>query len=160
MLNKLDRIDRKILDILQHDARINIAELANQVGLSQTPCGRRIRQLESKGLISKQIVVLDQKKIGLPVTVLIQISLEKQTKDKLEVFETAISNIPEIMECYLITGSQSDYMLKATLKDLDHYQHVLLDHLAGIEGVSSINSNFVIRQPVNKTAYDLEHLGR
>lgn len=160
MLDKLDRIDRKILDILQHDARINIAELANQVGLSQTPCGRRIRQLESKGLISKQIVVLDQKKIGLPVTVLIQISLEKQTKDKLEVFETAISNIPEIMECYLITGSQSDYMLKATLKDLDHYQHVLLDHLAGIEGVSSINSNFVIRQPVNKTAYDLEHLGR
>ena len=160
MSDKLDRIDRKILEILQHNARINIADLANEVGLSQTPCGRRIKQLENKGLISKQIVVLDQKKIGLPVTVLIQISLEKQTKDKLELFESAILQIPEIMECYLITGSQSDYMLKATLRDLDHYQHILLDHLAGIEGVSSVNSNFVIRQPIHKTAYNLDHLGR
>ncbi len=155
---KLDRIDIKILEILQRDARISIADLAESVGLSQTPCGRRVKLLESQGLISKQIVVLDQKKIGLPMTVLVQISLEKQSKDKLKSFEDAVEKIPEVMECWLITGSQSDYFLKIVTRDLDHYQQVLLDHLTSISGVNSIISNFIIRQPVRKTAFNLDHL--
>ena len=157
-MEKLDRIDRRILELLQKDARISIAELADAVGLSQTPCGRRIKQLEAKGLIAKQIVVLDQKKIGLPMSILVQISLDKQTKDKLKTFEDAVALIPEVMECYLITGSQSDYLLKVVTRDLDHYQQLLLDHLTVIEGVNSIITNFIMRQPINKTAYNLDHL--
>ena len=160
MVHKLDRIDRQILTILQQDASINIADLAEQVGLSQTPCGRRIKQLESKGLIAGQVVVLDQKKIGLPITVLVQISLEKQTQDKLKVFEEAVALIPEVMECYLITGSQADYMLKVVTQDLDHYQQVLLDKGTSIEGVSSIITNLTMRQPVSRTAYNLDHLSK
>lgn len=159
-MGKLDRIDRKILEILQQDARINIADLAEIVGLSQTPCGRRVKQLESKGLIAKQIVVLDQKKIGLPITVLVQISLEKQSKDKLKAFEETITPIPEVMECFLITGSQSDYILKIVARDLDHYQQVLLEKLTAIEGVNSIITNFILRQPVNRTDFNLDHLSK
>ncbi|MCZ2722446.1 Lrp/AsnC family transcriptional regulator [Marinomonas sp. 15G1-11] len=159
-MHPLDRIDRKILDILQEDARISVAEIAELVGLSQTPCGRRIKQLEKQGLIARQIVVLDPKKIGLPMTILVQISLEKQSKDKLKIFEDAVINIPEVMECYLVTGSQSDYILKVVTRDLDHYQQLLLDHLASIEGVSSIITNFIMRQPIHKTAYNLDHLGK
>lgn len=159
-MEKLDRIDRRILELLQKDARISIAELADAVGLSQTPCGRRVKQLEAKGFIAKQIVVLDQKKIGLPMSILVQISLDKQTKDKLKTFEDAVAQIPEVMECYLITGSQSDYLLKVVTRDLDHYQQLLLDHLTVIEGVNSIITNFIMRQPINKTAYNLDHLSK
>jgi len=157
---KLDRIDRRILEILQHDARINIADLAEQVGLTQTPCGRRIKQLEAQGLIARQIVVLDPIKIGLPVSVMVQISLEKQTKERLKIFEAAIERIPEVMECYLITGSQSDYILKLATRDLEHYQQILLDKLTALEGVNSIISNFIIRQPVSRTAYNLDHIAK
>ncbi|HSG02569.1 MAG TPA: Lrp/AsnC family transcriptional regulator [Marinobacterium sp.] len=157
-MHKLDRIDRKILELLQQDARINIADLAEHVGLSQTPCGRRVKQLEERGLIARQIVVLDPVKIGLPMSVMVQMSLEKQTKDRLRIFEESIARIPEVMECYLITGSQSDYILKIVTKDLEHYQQILLDKLTAIEGVSSIITNFIIRQPISKTAYDLNHI--
>ena len=158
-MQKLDRIDRKILQILQQDARISIADLADAVGLSQTPCGRRVRLLESNGFIASQIVVLDQKKIGLPMTVLVQISLEKQTSDKLKTFEDAVALLPEVMECYLITGSQSDYVLKVVTRDLDHYQQLLLEKLTSIEGVNSIITNFIMRQPIARTAFNLDHLG-
>jgi Lrp/AsnC family leucine-responsive transcriptional regulator len=157
-MHKLDRIDRKILDLLQQDARISLAELSERVGLSQTPCGRRVRQLEERGLIARQIVVLDPVKIGLPMSVMVQMSLEKQTKDRLRIFEEAIAKIPEVMECYLITGSQSDYILKIVTRDLEHYQQILLDKLTAIDGVSSIITNFIIRQPISKTAYDLNHI--
>ncbi len=158
MPNKLDRIDRRILELLQRDARISVAELADQVGLSPTPCGRRIRQLEESGLIERQVVLLDQKKAGLPMTVLVQISLEKQTKDKLQSFEEEIASLPEVMECFLITGSAVDYMLKVVTADLDHYQQLLLDKLTAMPGISSIISNFVMRQPVRKTELHLDHL--
>lgn len=157
-MHRLDRIDRKILELLQQDARISLADLAERVGLSQTPCGRRVRQLEDRGLIARQIAVLDPVKIGLPMSVIVQMSLEKQTKDRLSAFEQAIAKIPEVMECYLITGSQSDYILKIVTRDLEHYQQILLDRLTAIEGVNSIITNFVIRQPVSKTAYSLDHL--
>jgi Lrp/AsnC family leucine-responsive transcriptional regulator len=159
-MQKLDRIDKRILDLLQQDARISLADLAERVGLSQTPCGRRVRQLEERGYIAGQIAVLDPVKIGLPMSVMVQMSLEKQTKDRLRLFEEAIAKIPEVMECYLITGSQSDYILKIVTRDLEHYQQILLDKLTAIEGVSSIISNFIIRQPISKTAYDLNHIDR
>jgi len=159
-VEKLDRIDRRILEILQQDARINISDLADRVGLSQTPCGRRVKQLEASGYIARQIVVLDPIKIGLPVSVMVQISLERQTKERLKQFEEAVEAIPEVMECYLITGSQSDYILKLATRDLEHYQQILLDKLTSLNGVQSIITNFIIRQPVHRTAYNLDHIAR
>ena len=159
MSHTLDRIDRHILEILQQDARISINELSDKVGLSPTPCGRRTKQLEQSGLIDKQVVLLDQRQAGLPMTVLVQVSLEAQTKDKLEAFEEEVSKLPEIMECFLITGSAADYILKIAVPSLDHYQQLLLDKLTAMPGISSIISNFVLRQPVKKTALPLSQLG-
>jgi Lrp/AsnC family transcriptional regulator, leucine-responsive regulatory protein len=90
----------------------------------------------------------------------VQISLEKQTKERLKIFEAAIERIPEVMECYLITGSQSDYILKLATRDLEHYQQILLDKLTALDGVNSIISNFIIRQPVSRTAYNLDHIAK
>ena len=160
MSHTLDRIDRHILEILQQDARISINELSDKVGLSPTPCGRRIKQLEQSGLIDKQVILLDQRQAGLPMTVLVQVSLEAQTKDKLEAFEEEVSKLPEIMECFLITGSAADYILKIVVPSLDHYQQLLLDKLTAMPGISSIISNFVLRQPVRKTALPLSQLGK
>ncbi len=155
---RLDRIDRHILEILQQQAGISIAELSERVGLSPTPCGRRIRQLEDSGLIDRQVVLLDQKLAGLPVTVLVQVSLESQTRDKLQAFESEVAGLPEVMECFLITGSAADYILKVVVPSLDHYQQLLLDRLTSMPGISSIISNFVLRQPVSKTALPLDQL--
>ncbi|MEH6625981.1 MAG: Lrp/AsnC family transcriptional regulator [Motiliproteus sp.] len=160
MNRTLDRIDRNILEILQQDARISVSDIAEQVGLSATPCGRRIKQLEESGLIARQVVLLDQKQAGLPMTVLVQISLEAQTKDKLDAFEAEIVKIPEVLECFLITGSAADYIVKIVMPSLDHYQQLLLDKLTAIPGIRSIISNFVIRQPVQKTALPLRQLSK
>ncbi|WP_207062364.1 Lrp/AsnC family transcriptional regulator [Motiliproteus sp. SC1-56] len=156
--HSLDRIDRHILEILQRDARISIADLADRVGLSPTPCGRRVRQLEQSGLIERQVVLLDQKKAGLPMTVLVQVSLEAQTRDKLQAFEEQIAELPEVLECFLITGSAADYILKLAVPDLDHYQQLLLDKLTAMPGIRAIISNFVLRTPIRKTELPLDQL--
>ncbi len=156
----LDRIDRNILALLQQDARISVSDIAEKVGLSATPCGRRIKQLEDSGLIAKQVVLLDQKMAGLPMTIIVQISLETQTRDKLDAFEAEIAKIPEVLECFLITGSVADYIVKIVMPSLDGYQQLLLDKLTNMPGVSSIISNFVLRQPVQKTALPLQQLGK
>jgi len=158
MPHTLDRIDRHILSILQENARISVTDLAERVGLSPTPCGRRLKQLEDSGLIERQVALLDQRKAGLPMTVLVQVSLEAQTQEKLAAFEEEISALPEIMECYLITGSAADYVLKIVVPDLDCYQQLLLNKLTGLPGVRSVISNFVLRQPVKKTALPLDQL--
>ncbi len=159
-VHKLDRTDRRILELLQQDARLSVADIAEQVGLSATPCSRRIKRLEDSGYVSRQVVILDPAKIGLPMTVLVHISLEAQTQEKLRSFEATVSELAEVMECYLITGSTADYVLKVVVPDLDHYQQLLLNELTAIAGVRSIISNFVLRQPVDRTAYSLDHLAR
>jgi len=156
--HKLDRIDRHILELLQRDARLSVAEIADRVGLSATPCSRRIKRLEDDGYVARQVVILDPARIGLPMTVLVHISLEAQTQEKLSSFERAIGALPEVMECYLITGSTADYVLKIVVPDLDHYQQLLLNQLTNIAGVRSIISNFVLRQPIDRTDYPLDHL--
>ncbi|MFC6669158.1 Lrp/AsnC family transcriptional regulator [Marinobacterium aestuariivivens] len=156
--HKLDRTDRRILELLQQDASLSVAEIAERVGLSSTPCSRRIKRLEEDGYVARQVVILNPARIGLPMTVLVHISLEAQTQERLGSFEKAISELPEVMECYLITGSTADYVLKIVVPDLDHYQQLLLNQLTGIAGVRSIISNFVLRQPIDRTAYPLDHL--
>jgi len=156
--HKLDRIDRHILDLLQKDARISVADIADRVGLSPTPCGRRIKRLEDEGLIDRQVVLLDQNQVGLPMTVLVLVSLDAQTREKLQAFEEAVASLPEVMECYLITGNTADYVIKVCVPDLEYYQQLLLDKLTALPNINSLVSNFVLRKPIGKTALPLDHL--
>ena len=117
MLAKLDSIDRKILGLLQEDGRKTIAELAEQVGLSPSPCLRRVRMLEEAGVVSRYVAVLDQQSVGLPVSVFISIKLESQREEALDRFAKAIQRWPEVLECYLMTGPR-DYLLRVVVATL------------------------------------------
>ncbi|PPD33630.1 MAG: AsnC family transcriptional regulator [Methylomonas sp.] len=150
---ELDRFDRQILQILQTDARISNQELADRIGLSPSPCLRRVRALEESGLITGYRALLDAKSLGLTLMALIHISMDQHTPERFNDFETAIADIPEVMECLLITGQSADYQLKVVVKDLDAYQELLLKRITGIKGVSGVHSSFVLRRVVDKTAF-------
>lgn len=141
----LDAIDRKILENLQADGRMSIADLAAKVGLSPSPCLRRVRNLEKAGVISRYVAVLDQRAVGLPVSVFVSIKLEKQRQESLDRFEKAIQRWPEILECYLMTGSR-DYWLRVVVPDLDAYERFVKQKLTRIEGIASIESSFALQQ--------------
>lgn len=155
----LDRYDRQILDILQVDGRINNQDLADRIGLSPSPCLRRVRALEESGLIRGYRALLDAKKLGLSLMTLIRISMDRHTPERFANFETAVSLLPEVMECLLITGQDADYQLKVTVRDMDHYQALLLNKLTRIEGVTGVHSSFVLRQVVVKTALSVVSSG-
>jgi Lrp/AsnC family leucine-responsive transcriptional regulator len=157
-IKKLDRIDRKILDEIQRDGNISNLELADKVGLSPSPCSRRVRQLEDAGIIDKQVTLLNQNELGLPLTIFIHVSLEKQLPKTLDNFERSISTYNEVLECSLITGSDADYLLKVVMPDMSYYEKFLLKELNQIEGVSSIRTSFVMRQVLNRTALPLSHI--
>ena len=150
---ELDRFDRQILQILQTDGRISNQELADRIGLSPSPCLRRVRTLEESGLITGYRAMLDAKSLGLTLMALIHISMDQHTPERFNDFETAIADIPEVMECLLITGQSADYQLKVVVKDLDAYQELLLKRITGIKGVSGVHSSFVLRRVVDKTAF-------
>jgi Lrp/AsnC family leucine-responsive transcriptional regulator len=155
--SELDAIDCNILQTLQTNARISNVELAEQVNLSPSPCLRRVRRLEEEGIIRSAVTLLDPAQVGLPVSVFVQVSLERQVDDALENFERAIVARPEVMECYLMTGD-SDYLLRVVAPDLDGFQHFLLEHLTRIHGVASIKSSFALKQVSYRTALPLGHL--
>ncbi|MDT3684107.1 MAG: Lrp/AsnC family transcriptional regulator [Pseudorhodoplanes sp.] len=141
----LDALDRKILESLQADGRISVADLAAKVGLSPSPCLRRVRNLEKAGVISRYVALLDQRAVGLPVSVFVSIKLEKQKQESLDRFEKAIQRWPEILECYLMTGSR-DYWLRVVVPDLDAYERFVKQKLTRIEGIASIESSFALQQ--------------
>lgn len=149
---KLDRYDQHILEILQQDGRINNQDLADRIGLSPSPCLRRVRALEESGLIVGYRALLDAKKLGLTLTALIHISMDKHTPERFANFEATVSLLPEVLECLLITGQNADYQLKVAVRDMDHYQALLLNKLASITGVTGVHSSFVLRQVLSKTA--------
>lgn len=148
----IDRFDRQILEVLQQDGRINNQELADRIGLSPSPCLRRVRALEESGLIRGYRALLDARKLGLNLMALIHISMDRHTPERFENFETAVALLPEVLECLLITGQDADYQLKVIVRDMDHYQALLLNKLTRIEGVTGVHSSFVLRQVMNKTA--------
>ncbi|WFP49422.1 Lrp/AsnC family transcriptional regulator [Methylomonas sp. EFPC3] len=150
---ELDRYDRQILTVLQTDGRISNQELADRIGLSPSPCLRRVRALEEAGLIVGYRALLDAKALGLSLTALVQISMDRHTPERFATFEAAVAEIPEVMECLLITGQAADYQLKVAVKDLDAYQELLLKRITGIPGVSGVHSSFVLRRVVDKTAF-------
>ncbi|MDA0305114.1 MAG: Lrp/AsnC family transcriptional regulator [Proteobacteria bacterium] len=155
--SSLDAIDRKILETLQNDARIRNVELAERVGLSPSPCLRRVGMLEKKGIIKGYATLVDAKAAGLPVSVFVSVTLEKQVKKALGTFEKRINACPEVMECYLMTGD-ADYLLRVVTSDLDAYERFLIDQLTRIPGVASIKSSFALKQVAYKTALPLAAL--
>ncbi|MCC2095650.1 MAG: Lrp/AsnC family transcriptional regulator [Hyphomicrobiales bacterium] len=151
MLNEtLDAIDRVILKILQKDGRIANVELAEQAGLSPSPCARRVRNLEEAGIISRYAALIDQKAVGLSVNVFVNVTLERQVKDALQNFEAEILKRPEVMECYLMTG-EADYFLRVVVADLDAYERFLVEHLTRIPGIANIKSSFALKQIAYRT---------
>jgi Lrp/AsnC family transcriptional regulator, leucine-responsive regulatory protein len=149
---KLDRYDQQILEILQADSRINNQELADRIGLSPSPCLRRVRALEESGLIVGYHAELDAKKLGLSLTALIHISMDRHTPERFVNFETTVGLLPEVQECLLITGQSADYQLKVVVRDMDHYQALLLNKITRIEGVTGVHSSFVLRRVVSNKA--------
>ncbi len=152
---KLDRIDHRILEALQENARLSNVDLARQVGLSPSPCLRRVRALEDAGVIRRYATLVDQAEVGLPVSVFVSVSLERQIETALETFEEAIQTRPEVMECYLMTGT-ADYMLRVVVSDLAAYEVFLKEHLTRIPGVSSIQSSFALKQVAYRVALPLD----
>jgi Lrp/AsnC family transcriptional regulator, leucine-responsive regulatory protein len=151
---RLDRIDIAILRELQQNARITNAELARAVNLSPTPCFNRVRALEKLGLFRQQVTLLDANALGLHINVFIQVSLEKQVEDALRRFEEAISQRPEVMECYLMSGD-ADYLLRVVMPDMRTLERFIIDRLTTIPGVSNIRSSFALKQVRYKTALPL-----
>ncbi|WP_373416370.1 Lrp/AsnC family transcriptional regulator [Pseudomonas sp. ABC1] len=157
-MSKLDRYDLKILEALQHDARISNQELAERIGLSPSPCSRRVKQLEDDGYISRQVALLDRKHLGLSLTAYVLIGMDRHTPERFEHFQEEIRRCPEVLECCLVTGMDADYQLKVVVPDMEHYQKLLLGTLTRIEGVSSVRSSFVLQQIISSTELPLGHL--
>ena len=144
-MKPLDEIDRKILAVLQTDSRLSVQDLAERVGLSPSPCHRRVKLLEEAGVITRYIAMVDQRAGGLPVSVFISIKLERQKEEDLDRFARSIAGWREVLECYLMTGHQ-DFLLRVVVSDLDAYEQFLKRKLTRLDGVSSIESSFALSQ--------------
>jgi len=151
---KISAVDAKILHLLQNNARISNVDLARAVGLSPSPCLRRVRALEDSGLIRSYATLLEPAALGLDVSVFVRVSLEKQVEPALERFEAIVMKRSEVMECYLMTGD-SDYLLRVVVPDIASFERFLLDHLTRIPGVASIKSSFALKQVKYRTALPL-----
>ena len=140
---KLDDIDRKIIGELQRNCRLTSQELADRVGLSASPCARRVRILEENGAIKGYVAVIDQAKVGLPVNVFASVKLERQREEELDTFSHAIAQWPEVADCYLMTG-QRDYLLRIVVRDLEAYERFLKEKLTRLTCIASIESSFAL----------------
>ena len=147
----LDRIDMNILRELQTDSSITNADLAKRVGLSPSPCLTRVKAFRESGLIKRQVCLLEPKLLGLNLSVFIQVSLDHQSKEMLEIFQTAINACKEVLECYLMTGD-ADYLLRVVVADTDELRDFILNRLTTIKGVSNIRSSIALKQIKYETA--------
>src|SRR6516162_4868608 len=140
----LDRYDRAIVRLLQQDARITNALLAEKVSLSESACLRRVRALEQAGLIEGYTALIDQHRAGFPVNVFVNITLDHQSQAGLEAFESAVRKVPEVMECYLMTG-EHDYLLRLVVTDMADFERVHAQHLTRLPSVARVHSSFAMR---------------
>ena len=157
-ISTLDGIDRNILDTLQRDGRLSNADLADKVGLSASPCWRRVKALEEAGIIKGYVALVDSKAVGLPVNVFMSVSLTTQVQSALQRFEKAVQQRPEVMECYLMTGD-SDYLLRIVVPDLEAYERFVMD-FTRIAGIAQIRSSLALRPVKQGTALPMGHLER
>ena len=144
-LHDLDDFDRRILQNFQNDGRMTLADLAERIGLSPSPCLRRIKLLEEAGIITRYVALVDQDKVGLPVSVFVSVKLESQRERALERFAKAVAKWPEVLECYLMTGPR-DYLLRIVTSDLAAYERFLKEKLTRLDGIASIESSFALEQ--------------
>lgn len=150
----LDATDIRILRELQKDASLSNVELAARVNLSPSPCLARVKNLEKQGVVSRRVALLDAGKLGLKVVVFIQITLDKQRRDNLDEFERAITSLPPVMECYLMSGD-SDYLLRVIVPDVEALQRLIVEQITRIPGVASVRSSFALKQIFYSTALPL-----
>lgn len=151
-------MDLRILEVLQIDGAISNLDLAEKVGLSASPCSRRVKQLEDSGIINRTVTLLDRDKLGLKLAAIVQVSMDRHTPDRFENFEQMLESCPEVISCLLITGQSADYMVEVVVTDMDAYQAFLLGKLTRIEGVTGVHSSFVLRKIIDRTAVPLNHL--
>ena len=149
---QLDRYDRQILELLQQDGRISNQDLADRIALSPSACLRRLRALEESGLIRGYRALLDARKLGLSLMALIHISMDRHTPERFSHFEAEVEQIPQVLECLLITGQDADYQIKVIVRDMDAFQELLLNRITGIRGVTGVHSSFVLRRVVDTTS--------
>jgi len=147
----LDELDRRILIELQSDGRITNQELSERIGLSPSPCLRRLRQLESEGVINRYVALVDPERVGLAVTAFVRVRLDSQDDRHLEQFESAVVEFPEVMECYLMTG-EADYQLRVLVGSLGEFEEFLRRQLTRIPGVAQVTTSFALRPVIYKTA--------
>jgi Lrp/AsnC family leucine-responsive transcriptional regulator len=150
MTMHFDRIDRAILSALQRDGRKSNVVLAEDVHLSESACLRRVRQLEDAGVIARYVMLVDQRRVGYPTDVFVQISLHRQQGEDLARFEAAVKEVPEVMECYLMTG-EADYLLRVIVADAADFERLHTQHLTRLPGVARVHSSFALRTVVKKT---------
>lgn len=155
----LDRTDYRILHYIQNDARMPNTELAEAVGLSPSPCLRRVKGLERDGVIKRYVGIVDAHAVGLPINAFVSVSLRSQEEATLEKFQSRIVTWPEVMECYLMTGT-SDYLLRVVMADLEAYERFLVEKLTKIAGIANIQTSFALKPIVQRTELPLREPGR
>ncbi|MEN8810034.1 MAG: Lrp/AsnC family transcriptional regulator [Flavobacteriales bacterium] len=151
---KLDPIDKKILELLQNDSKLNIKEIAAKMNLTKTPVYERIKKLEKSGVIDKYVAVVNRDKLDANMVVFCTVTLDSQKLEQINVFNDAISNIPEVVECYLMGGS-NDFLLKVVVKDLNEYHLFSSGKLAALPNLSQIRSTFVLNEIKKSTVFPI-----
>ncbi|MEM7360048.1 MAG: Lrp/AsnC family transcriptional regulator [Pseudomonadota bacterium] len=154
---ELDSIDKEIISILQSDSTKSIQFIAEQVGLSNNPCWRRIKRLEDEGLIERRVAIINPRVIGLGTTAFVSIKIDQHEGGWLEKFATCVEQIPEIVECHRMAG-EVDYLLKIIVRDLEHYDRVYRRMINDIPGLSDVSSTFSMEQLKHRTAIDVASL--
>lgn len=147
---QLDNVDISILTELQDDGRLTNAELAERVGLSASACHRRVKTLENSGVVDRYVAILSEEALGRGITVYVQVTLDNQKRDTLQVFEDAVRDVPEVMECYLMSG-EADYLVRVLVRDANDYERVHREVLSSLPGVARLVSSFTIRRVFSRT---------
>lgn len=147
----IDDIDKRLLRLLQREARMSITELAERVNLSATPCARRIKRLEDVGIITGYHTQTDAEKIGYPLAVFIAISMDRHTAERFEQFERKVQSFDEVVSCSIVTGRSEDYLIKVRVRDMAHYEEFLLHRLNRIEGVAQVHTSFELREVFSRS---------
>jgi len=154
MPNQIDGIDAKILHLIQSNAALSVADIADKVGLSSSPCWRRIKRMEEVGIIKQRVTVLDRKKLGLDFEVFVAVKLALPNRTNMEKFEKAIARMPEVIQCASVTGAV-DFMLRVVTKDMHSYEDFLREVLLSIDLISDVQSRIVLRQSKDSNAIPL-----
>ncbi len=147
----IDEVDKKVLRLLQVDARMSITELAERINLSATPCARRIKRLEDTGIITGYHTQTDAQKLGYPLAIFIAVSMDRHTAERFEQFERKVQSFDEVMSCSIVTGRSEDYLIKVRVRDMAHYEEFLLHRLNRIEGVAQVHTSFELREVFSRS---------